>query len=88
MLGKNNKIKRLSFFWLGLVIIFIGLAFVYRDVLFKGKILFPANFLASFYSPWSTVKFSGWEQGIPAKPIGGNDQVRMFYPSGPLSTNH
>jgi hypothetical protein len=69
-----------SVFWIGILIIIIGLLAVYRTVVFKGEVLFPSNFLASFYSPWSTVKFQGWEQGIPAKPVGGNDQVRMFYP--------
>ena len=56
-----------------------GLIFIYRQVIFDGKILFPSNFLAQFYSPWRTEKFSGWEVGIPHKPI-GDDQIRIFYP--------
>jgi hypothetical protein len=58
----------------------IAMGFIYRDVLIGKKILFPSNFLAAFYSPWSTVTFDGYPNGVPNKPIGGNDQVRMFYP--------
>ncbi len=61
------------------LLIIIGLLFTYRQVIFKGKILFPSNFLAQFYSPWRTEKFPGWEAGIPHKPI-GDDQIRLFYP--------
>ena len=59
--------------------IIAGLLFIYRQVLFDGKIIFPSNFLAQFYSPWRTEKFPGWEAGIPHKPI-GDDQTRLFYP--------
>src|SRR3989344_5549794 len=59
--------------------IIIGLIFIYKQVIFNGKILFPSNFLAQFYSPWRTEKFPGWEAGIPHKPI-GDDQIRIFYP--------
>src|SRR3990167_3868275 len=59
--------------------ILIGLLFIYRQVIFEGKILFPSNFLAQVYSPWRTGKFPGWEAGIPHKPI-GDDQIRLFYP--------
>lgn len=62
-----------------LLSIIIGLLFIYREVIFNGKILFPSNFLAQFYSPWRTEKFTGWEAGIPHKPI-GDDQIRLFYP--------
>ncbi len=53
---------------------------MYRSAIFESKILFPSNFLAQFYSPWVTQKFTGWEAGIPHKPI-GTDQIRFFYPS-------
>lgn len=64
-----------------LILLFIvsGLLIIYRDVILDGKILFPSNFLAQFYSPWRTEKFSDWETGIPHKPI-GDDQIRLFYP--------
>ncbi len=55
------------------------LLILYRDVLTGKKIAFPSNYLVHFYSPWSTQKFPGWEQGIPNKPI-GTDQLRFFYP--------
>lgn len=71
--------KKISLSHFLLFIIIIGLVFIYRQVLFDGKILFPSNFLAQFYSPWRTEKFSGWEVGIPHKPI-GDDQIRLFYP--------
>jgi hypothetical protein len=53
--------------------------FLYKEAIFQEKIVFPSNFLAQFYSPWSTQKFEGWERGIPHKPI-GIDQIRFFYP--------
>ena len=59
--------------------IIIGFLFIYRQVIFDGKIIFPSNFLAQFYSPWKTEKFLSWEAGIPHKPI-GDDQIRLFYP--------
>src|SRR3989344_4182120 len=62
-----------------ILFIIIGLVFIYRQVIFEGKILFPSNFLAQFYLPWRTEKFPGWEAGIPHKPI-GDDQIRIFYP--------
>ncbi|MEK7533792.1 MAG: YfhO family protein [Patescibacteria group bacterium] len=62
-----------------LLSIAIGILIIYRQVVFNGKILFPSNFLAQFYSPWKTEKFPGWEAGIPHKPI-GDDQIRIFYP--------
>lgn len=74
-------LKRNKGLFLGLLLILVGLAFVYREALFSGKVLFPSNLLASFYSPWSTHQFPGWGAGIPNKPIGGNDQVRLLYPA-------
>lgn len=65
---------------LGFTFVFLLLIFTYRDVFIQGKIVFPSNFLAESYSPWSMQKFKGWENGIPHKPIGGNDQIRFFYP--------
>lgn len=62
------------------LILAICLAFLYKDLILQKKILFPSNFLVSFYSPWSTEKIKGWEHGIPHKPI-GDDQIRIFYPS-------
>ena len=72
-------------FWkhINFIVIFcmiVGILFIYRDVIFNGKILFPSNFLAQFYSPWRTERIRGWEQGVPHKPI-GDDQIRIFYPS-------
>ena len=55
------------------------LLLIYRQAIFGEKIVFPSNYLASFYSPWSAQKFTSWDQGIPNKPIGG-DQLRFFYP--------
>lgn len=63
-----------------LIFLLACLSFIYKDVIFQDKIVFPSNLLASFYSPWATYKFPGWSAGTPNKPIGGNDQVRMFYP--------
>lgn len=57
---------------------------IYRQAIFGQKIVFSANYLASFYSPWSTQKFPGWDQGIPNKPIGA-DQFRFFYPNRTFS---
>lgn len=74
-----RKILRKGEFWI-LIFLFSALAFIYRDVLLKNKIVFTSDFLATFYSPWATQKFIGYPNGIPHKPIGGNDQVRMFYP--------
>lgn len=63
----------------GFILVFLCMFFFYGDVFLQGKIVFPSNFLAQFYSPWSTEKFEGWENGVPHKPI-GTDQIRFFYP--------
>lgn len=73
-------IVKQSSFLIGCILVLSGLGFIYRDAFLGHKILFPSNLLVTFYSPWSTVKIKGWEQGVPNKPIGGNDQVRLFYP--------
>ncbi len=62
-----------------LIFILFFLAAIYRQAIFEDKIVFPSNYLASFYSPWSTQKFPGWDQGIPNKPIGA-DMIRLLYP--------
>lgn len=41
--------------------------------------LFQSNFLVSFFAPWNTMKFPGWEHGIPFKPI-GLDNLNLLYP--------
>lgn len=73
-----NVIKNRGIF-LGFLFVFIICLFVYRDIFLKGKIVFPSNFLAQFYSPWVTEKFEQWPAGIPHKPI-GTDPIRFFYP--------
>lgn len=65
--------------WTVLLII-TSVLYIYKDVFINNRIAFSSNLLASFYSPWATYKFESYPQGIPNKPIGGNDQVRMFYP--------
>lgn len=71
-------LKQEDFFWI--VAVLFGLLFVYRGVFLAGKIPLPSNFLAQFYSPWTTQKFALWEAGIPHKPI-GTDQIRFLYPA-------
>lgn len=73
--------KRIYLFYF--LLIFAINFFIYKDVFLQGKIIFPSNFLAQFYSPWSTVKFTGWELGIPHKPT-GSDIIRSFYPDRTL----
>ena len=55
------------------LILFVSLL-PYRDYLLKGKILFPANLLVSFYTPWSNEGLKA-----PNKPI-GFDNVRQMLP--------
>ncbi|MBI4099615.1 YfhO family protein, partial [Candidatus Microgenomates bacterium] len=62
-----------------LIFILIFLAVIYRQAIFGEKIIFPSNYSSSFYAPWSTQKFPGWDQGIPNKPIGA-DMIRLLYP--------
>lgn len=64
----------------GFIFIFLCLIFVYRSVFLEDKIIFSSNFLAQFYSPWSTKKFEKWSAGIPHKPI-GTDPIRFLYPA-------
>ena len=68
------------------IFMLLAYLFLFKDVFIHNKILFPSNFLAQFYSPWSTEVFRGWEQGIPHKPT-GTDQLRFFYPSRTFTSN-
>jgi len=51
---------------------------IFRAYFFEGKVLFPANLLVSFYTPWKQEKEFGIK--IPNKPI-GFDNVRTAYPN-------
>lgn len=53
--------------------------FFFRPYFFSHKLLFPSNMLVSFFTPWNTMKFPGWEQGIPFKAL-GHDNLLIFYP--------
>jgi len=66
--------------FIAIFILFLGIGFIYRDVIFHNQIAFSSHFLATFYSPWTTHTYEGYPNGIPNKPIGGNDNIRMFYP--------
>ena len=59
-------------------IILAIVAFFFRSYLFGGKLLFPTNLLAAFFSPWNTERYSGWNN-IPFKGLGG-DNLFIFYP--------
>lgn len=68
-------IKKRSFYFL---LFFLSLILFYPLIL-KQQIPFSSNLLASFYNPWAQEKFTGWETGIPNKPI-GLDDLRIFFP--------
>ncbi|MEK7565510.1 MAG: YfhO family protein [Patescibacteria group bacterium] len=70
-----TKVWHILFF--GLIILF--LLVIYKEAIFGNKVILGTNYLVHFFSPWSTQKFSGWEQGIPNKPL-GTDLLRFFYP--------
>jgi hypothetical protein len=78
--------KKVYIFSLIIILSLFSLGAVYHGSLIGSKVIFPANFLASFFSPWATTKFAGWEQGIPSKPI-GTDQIRFFYPVRKVVSN-
>lgn len=66
---------------LGIAILFFCavILFFFKPYFFSHKLLFPSNLLVSFYSPWNTMKFPGWEQGVPFKGL-GHDNLLIFYP--------
>ena len=53
--------------------------FFFKPYFFSHKLLFPSNLLVSFYAPWNTMKFPGWDQGVPFKGL-GYDNLLIFYP--------
>ncbi len=74
-------LKKIKWGELGIILfVLASMVFIYRDFFFRGKIVFSSNFLVTFYSPWTTHQYPGFPNGVPNKPIGGNDNVRMFYP--------
>ena len=70
--------KKKEALWV-LFIFLLFSVFVFRDYVFKKKVLFPANLLVSFYSPWRQYSWEGYPNGPPNKPIGFDD-LRLFYP--------
>ena len=61
---------------LGLV---IALLVFFAPVFFGNKTLLSSNFLVGFYHPWALENIPAWPQGVPYKPVGGDD-LRIFYP--------
>jgi len=59
--------------------IFCVTTLFFLPVVLDAKLPLSANFLVSFFNPWSQEKFTGWDQGIPYKPV-GIDDLRIFYP--------
>ncbi len=60
--------------------IFVAICvFFFRPYFFSHKLLFPTNLLIGFYAPWNTMKFPGWEGGVPFKGL-GHDNLNIFYP--------
>lgn len=62
-----------------LLCFFAILLFFFRPYFFSHKLLFPSNLLVSFYTPWNTMKFPDWDQGVPFKGL-GHDNLLIFYP--------
>ncbi len=62
----------------GIILFFLVLTIFY-PLFLKNQVPFSANLLASYFNPFAKEKFTGWEQGIPNKPV-GIDDIRIFYP--------
>ncbi|RJQ37735.1 hypothetical protein C4559_03300 [Candidatus Microgenomates bacterium] len=75
---KNKEMLVFLFF------IFFFTFILFRQVFIQNKIPLNSNLLASFFSPWSQEKFSGWEVGIPNKPT-AKDDLWIFYPQKTLT---
>lgn len=79
---KNKASKNLFIF----IFVLISLVFIiFRPLFFQGKTPLSSNLLVSFFNPWAQEKFSGWENGIPNKPV-GIDDLRIFYPQRDFTT--
>lgn len=59
--------------------------FAFRQYVFGGLIPIQFNLLPAFYSPWKYEVWSGYERGVPNKPI-GTDNPKLFYPYRKFAT--
>ncbi len=75
--------RHAGFFLFLLCVIFLTVC-TFRQYFFNGLVPFPGNLLVSFFAPWNTVRFPGWEHGVPNKPM-GIDNLNLFYPYKDLS---
>jgi len=69
--------------WLHIaVLLFFAILTVifFRLYFFKGLVPIQFNLLPSFYSPWKYETWTGYEHGVPNKPI-GTDNPKLFYPN-------
>lgn len=83
--SNNNKSltnKNIIFF----LCLLFTIIFIFRNYFFAGKIPFSSNLLVSFYQPWASYRFPGWEHGIPNKPL-GVDNLRIYYPQRIFTNN-
>lgn len=72
-------IKVIGFFFLLTVIVF-------RQYIFGGLVPIQFNLLPALYSPWNHETWSGYERGVPNKPI-GTDNPKLFYPYRKFTTD-
>ena len=58
----------------------------FRQYLFGGLLPIQFNLLPSFYNPWQYETWTGYEHGVPNKPI-GTDNPKLFYPYRKFTTD-
>ena len=75
--------RHAAVFLFPLCVVFLTVC-TFRQYFFNGLVPFPGNLLVSFFAPWNTVRFPGWEHGVPNKPM-GIDNLNLFYPYKDLS---
>lgn len=73
-----------SVVWVGLILTIIGNGFLFRALIFQGKVPVAFDYGVYHYQPWKSL----YEEKFlaPPKPI-GHDDIRIFYPQRKFTTD-
>lgn len=66
--------------WVAVAVFVIANIFTFRQMYFKGLIPFPADLLVSFFFPWNSGGWSGFNPWTTHKEYLAADAIRQLYP--------
>lgn len=65
---------------IAILILVVANVSLFWNFYFKGLVPFPGNLLVSFYFPWNSGGFAGFDSWVTRKDVIAMDVIRMMYP--------